>query len=297
MDLRLGTRGSRLARTQSGTVAAALRARGHSVELVVISTRGDEITDRPFAAIGAPGVFVREIESALLQGRIDLAVHSYKDLPTDSPDELVVAAVPERVDPADVLLVDAGAWFPDGHSLPLAQGSVVGTSSARRTALLREIRPDLRIEGIRGNVPTRMEKCRDEPFSAIVLASAGLLRLQAQGVHILDGQRVHPLPCSIFVPAPSQGALALQVLSGSPAEAAVGQLEHGPSRTAVEAERAVLAALEGGCDAAVGAWCLELSDGWRLHAAFGTDEGVRRAQATSVHAADCVGPVVRELLG
>lgn len=291
MKLRIGTRGSRLALVQARHIAAALRAEGHETELVIISTKGDQVTDRPFSAIGPPGVFVREIETALLEERIDLAVHSYKDLPTASPDGLVVAAVPERVDPADVLVVDGG-----GDSLDaLADGALVGTSSSRRAALLADARPDLRIEGVRGNVPTRLRKCRDEAYDAIVLAAAGLDRLRRDGLEMIEGQTLVRLPVEAFVPAPSQGALALQVKAGTAAEPAVAALDDAAVRAAVAAERAVLAALEGGCDAAIGAFCRSTDDGFELLAAFGADDGLRRARAAGPDPAALVAPVVAEL--
>jgi len=291
MKLRIGTRGSRLALVQARHVAASLEARGHETELVIISTKGDRVTDRPFSAIGPPGVFVREIETALLEERIEVAVHSYKDLPTASPDGLVVAAVPERVDPADVLVLDAGGDGLDG----LPAGAVVGTSSSRRAALVRDARPDLRTEGLRGNVPTRLRKCREEPYDAIVLAAAGVDRLRADGLEMIEGQQLVRLPPDTFVPAPSQGALALQVKAGTPAGEAVAELDDPAVRVAVAAERAVLAALEGGCDAAIGAWCHATDEGFALIAAFGTDDGVRRARAEGDDLASLVASVVEAL--
>src|SRR5690606_15587495 len=184
--LKLGTRGSELARTQSETVADSLRALGFDVELVIIRTSGDRATNVPFSSIGPQGVFVREIEQALADGRVDLAVHSYKDMPTKSPPELVVAAVPPRVDAADRLLVRADAAaraasapVPARHglALPLPQGARVGTASARRRAWLEHFRPDLVIEPLRGNVPTRVRKLEELELDAIVLAAAGLDRL------------------------------------------------------------------------------------------------------------------------
>ena len=150
MTLRLGTRASLLATTQSGRVAAALEALGHPCELVTISTLGDRVTDKPFAEVGAPGVFVREIEQALLDWAIDLAVHSYKDLPTASPEGLIIGAVSERLDPADVLVVDEGSLVVGNPGeLPLPLGARVGTSSSRRMALLQDLRPDLEMAPLR----------------------------------------------------------------------------------------------------------------------------------------------------
>ena len=257
--LRLGTRGSELARTQSTTVADALRALGFAVELSIIKTAGDQNTTSLFGSIGPQGVFVREIEQALVERRIELAVHSFKDLPTKSPPELVIAAVPQRVDPADLLLVrrEALAGGPD-HWLPLKTGARVGTASARRRAWLKSLRPDLVIEPLRGNVPTRVRRLEEGLFDAIVLAAAGVARLQAEerlgsalaelAVLRLDPQR--------FVPAPAQGALAVQCRRDDErVQTALARIDHGPSRVAVTAERDALARAEGGCDVAFGAYC------------------------------------------
>src|SRR5687768_14218178 len=180
IKLKLGTRGSDLARTQSGTVAAALRQAGFDVELTIIKTAGDQNTTALFGSIGPQGVFVREIEQALVERRIELAVHSFKDLPTRSPPELVIAAVPARVDAADLMLVRRAAAGAADDWLPLAQGARVGTASARRRAWLKHFRPDLAVEPLRGNVPTRVRRLEQGHFDAIVLAAAGVERLQAE---------------------------------------------------------------------------------------------------------------------
>ena len=265
--LKLGTRGSELARTQSETVAASLRVLGFDVELVIIRTSGDRAATVPFASIGPQGVFVREIEQALVDGRVDLAVHSYKDMPTKSPAELVVAAVPPRVDAADRLLVrtDAAtraAAAPSargGLALPLPQGARVGTASARRRAWLRHFRPDLVVEPLRGNVPTRVRKLAALELDAIVLAAAGLDRLHADTalaalVAELTVLRLEP---ELFVPAPAQGALAVQCRrDADQVLAALAVLDDAACRAAVTAERAALARAEGGCDVAFGAHCV-----------------------------------------
>src|SRR5262245_25601006 len=179
--LRLGTRGSELASTQSGTVAAALERLGFAVELTIIKTSGDQNTTSAFASIGPQGVFVREIEQALVEQRIELAVHSFKDLPTKSPPELVIGAVPERADPADLLLVRNSALTNrEAGLLPLADGARVGTASARRRVWLAHFRPDLDVQPLRGNVPTRLRKLEENQFEAILLAAAGIERLRAQ---------------------------------------------------------------------------------------------------------------------
>jgi hydroxymethylbilane synthase len=281
--LRLGTRGSALARTQSGTVAAALEALGFTVELTIIKTSGDQNTTASFGSIGPQGVFVREIEQALVERRIELAVHSFKDLPTQSPPELVIGAVPQRVDPADLLLVRADALAgSDGAWLPLKTGARVGTASARRRVWLEHFRPDLKIEPLRGNVPTRVRRLEENGFDAILLAAAGVERLRAEqrlgselaGIHVL---RLDP---ARFVPAPAQGALALQCRrDDGRVLAALAQLDHAPSRSAVTAEREALARAEGGCDVAFGAYCVASGGRHVLRAMLERAGTVRSASA------------------
>lgn len=258
--LRLGTRGSELARTQSRTVAAALERLGFAVELTIIKTSGDQNTTSTFASIGPQGAFVREIEQALVEQRVELAVHSFKDLPTKSPPEITIAAVMQRVDPADLLLVrrDASASAADGGLLPLKPGARVGTASARRRAWLLHFRPDLAVEALRGNVPTRVRRLEEGGFDAIVLAAAGVERLQAEQRlgSSLAGIEVLRLDPARFVSAPAQGALAVQC-RGDDARvlAALESIDHAPTRAAVAAERDALARAEGGCDVAFGAYC------------------------------------------
>jgi hydroxymethylbilane synthase len=267
--LRLGTRGSDLALTQSGSVAAALRRLGADVELVVIRTAGDRSSAPSFASIGPQGVFVREIEQALLAGNIDLAVHSYKDLPTRSPPDLLVAAVPERADPADVLLVRSDS-LDDSRDpfIPLGTGARVGTASARRSAWLRHYRDDLEIASLRGNVPTRIGRLHERRYDAIVLAAAGLERLRPaadEPATMLDGITVRRLEPREFVPAPAQGALAVQCRAAD-AEI-VALLEHiddAASHATVRIERAALAEAEGGCEVAFGAHCVADAAGFTL---------------------------------
>jgi len=298
MKLRIGTRSSLLATTQSMRIADALEALGHDCELVTISTLGDQVKDKPFGEIGPPGVFVREIEKALLDGEIDLAVHSYKDLPTASPDGLVIGAIAERLDPADVLVVDERLLAEDSEAgIPLELGAKVGTSSSRRSALLLDLRPDLEIAPLRGNVPTRLEKCLHEPVSAIILAASGLERLGSatdrytQGLHIL---RLEP---EVFVPAPSQGALAVQVCRDSLALAAVQPLDKPRARLSVEAERAVLEGLEGGCQTAIGAWVSWKQEQCSLYGAMEHADGLHRSVAVGNRSnlPDLVAQVIEEL--
>jgi hydroxymethylbilane synthase len=278
--LRLGTRGSELARTQSGTIAAALERLGFAVELTIIKTSGDQNTTAAFGSIGPQGVFVREIEQALVERRVELAVHSFKDLPTKSPAELTIGAVPARVDPADLLLVRRAALTGAASDwLPLGPNARVGTASARRRVWLSHFRPDLRIEPLRGNVPTRVRRLTEDPFDAIVLAAAGVERLQAEQRlgRSLDDVVVLRLDPQRFVPAPAQGALAVQCRrDDARVLAALAQLDHAPSRAAVTAEREALARAEGGCDVAFGAYCVA-SDGEHELTAMHERAGVVRS--------------------
>jgi hydroxymethylbilane synthase len=259
--LRLGTRGSDLARTQSGTVAASLAKAGFDVELTIIKTSGDQNQTALFGSIGPQGVFVREIEQALVERRVDLAVHSFKDLPTKSPPELVVAAVPARVDPADVLVVRRSVLEGKKEEwIPLAENAKVGTASARRRVWLQHFRPDLQIEPLRGNVPTRLRKLTEGAYDAIVLAAAGVERLMAEhrlgDLGALGEIEFLKLDPQKFVPAPAQGALALQCRrDDTRVLAALATVDHAPSHAAVLAERDALARAEGGCDVAFGAYC------------------------------------------
>ena len=266
MKLRIGTRGSHLARIQAGNTAARLARLGHETEIVAIATAGDRSSAPTFAAIGPQGVFVREIEQALLDGAIDVAVHSHKDLPTASPDELAVGAVPERRDPSDALIIRgeraAGAGAARaGSLLPVPEGALIGTASVRRQVWLGHFRPDLRAESLRGNVLTRIRRLREGRYDAILLATAGLDRLRSgavEGASALDlgDLTVVRLDPEVFVPAPAQGALALQCRrSDDRVREALAPLDHAPTRATVGAERALLARLEGGCELAFGAWC------------------------------------------
>ena len=247
--IRLGTRGSVLARTQTEWVAAALRRLGHDVDITVITTRGDATaggpekssSDIPVARLGGDGVFVRELQKALLEDRIDLAVHSLKDLPTASVDGLVLACVPIRENPFDVLV---GRSAPTVDALP--HGAIVGTSSIRRVVQLKRLRPDLVVREIRGNVDTRLRRLDAGEYDAIVLAAAGLARLS------LAGRATEVLRPDLFWPAVGQGALGLEAREGDHATRdRIAPLNDRDTHLAVVAERACLAALAGGCLAPV----------------------------------------------
>ena len=260
MRLRLGTRGSHLARTQAAGVAGKLARFGHDAELDIISTAGDRSSATSFGSIGPQGVFVREIESALLAGEVDIAIHSYKDLPTQSPHDLTIGAVPERLDPADVLVMTRAAAAGSAEALPIADGARVGTASARRQAWIRHLRPDIRVVAIRGNVPTRVNRLRTG-LDGVVLAASGIQRLRRSPLDgvtdpVTDEFVVRRLAPVDFVPAPAQGALAIQCrrADGGIREL-LEHLDHKATRQAVAAERRLLARVEGGCDLAFGAWC------------------------------------------
>lgn len=258
-SLRLATRGSDLAVTQSRTVADSLRVHGAQAELEIISTAGDRSAAARFSDIGPQGVFVREIEQALLDHRADIAVHSFKDLPTQSPKELCIGAVPTRKDAHDVLLVRADALDTNDRFLPLARGARLGTSSARRQAWIKHFRGDIELQPLRGNVPTRISQLRDAQYDAIILAAAGLERLQAVEEllePLLSDITVFPLDMGTFVPAPAQGALAVQCRADdSVIRELLAHIDDHNSRSCIEIERDALKGADGGCEMAFGAHC------------------------------------------
>lgn len=244
MQIRLGTRSSPLARWQADWVAAEMTRRGVAVELIPITTRGDSLTG-PLGAANATGLFTKELQRALVDGRIDLAVHSLKDLPTDEAPGLCLAAVPLRASVWDVLVSQRGLPLAD-----LPQGATIGTGSPRRRAQLLHHRPDLQLVDVRGNVDTRLRKVHEGQFDALVLAQAGLERLglAAAITEVLAGG-------AILLPAVGQGALGLETrCDDAPLRDALAALDHRDSHQAVLAERAMLAALRGGCMAPVAAW-------------------------------------------
>jgi hydroxymethylbilane synthase len=281
---RIGTRGSKLARWQADWVAVQLRALGHDPEILEVVTSGDADQIVPVQALGAPGAFTKEIQRALLAGEVDLAVHSLKDLPTEPVAGLVIAAVPKREHPSDVLVVRGDTSSQDavlGSLLTapcplLPHGARVGTGSLRRQAQLRHIRPDLAISDVRGNVDTRLKKLDEGQFDAIVLAEAGLRRLS------LAHRITETLPCTVMLPAVGQGALAIECRAGDAgARALVAPLDDAVTRAAVVAERALLAHLRGGCLAPVGAWGRIENGQLRLSAVVLSADGTQRLSAES----------------
>lgn len=248
----IGTRGSALALTQANWTADRLKAAYDDldVELLIIKTKGDKILDVPLAKVGGKGLFVKEIEDALLDGRADLAVHSMKDVPTELPEGLFIATIPEREDCRDVLIGKNGESLEE-----LERGARVGTSSLRRQAQLLIQRPDLEIISLRGNLDTRLKKLHTENLDAIILAAAGLNRMG------MMNEGCHPLDPELMIPAIAQGALGLEARKGdSRILDKIAFLHHEPTAVCVSAERAFLRTMEGGCQAPLAANCL-LKDG------------------------------------
>lgn len=247
---------------------ARLAAFGYQTRIEVIKTTGDKITDVPLAKVGSKGVFTKEIEEALLSGEVDVAVHSMKDLPTELPAGLTIAAIPDREDARDAMV---GASLED-----LPRGARVGTGSLRRAAQLRALRADLQIEPVRGNLDTRVRKLDEGQYHAVVLAAAGLKRL-GWAFRLRD-----VLAPEIMCPAPGQGALAIETRADDgPGFQACSRLDHGSARAAVTAERAVLAALGGGCQVPIGAYAHTASGELDLLAIVISPDGGRLARATS----------------
>ncbi len=273
-SLRLGTRSSPLARWQAEWVAARLEENGVAVELIPISTQGDKQQQGPIAAMGGIGVFTKEIQRALLETRIDLAVHSLKDLPTERVAGLTLAAVPPRGPIGDVLVSREGHTF---ESLPT--GAVVGTGSVRRQAQLWHARRDLQMRDVRGNVETRLRKLEERQYDALVLAEAGLVRLELSDV---ISER---LPRSLILPAVGQGALGLETRDDDdPTRRALRALNDAETYAAVLAERALLARLRAGCLAPVGAWGRRDGDALRLDAVVLSPDGRQRLEASATGA-------------
>ncbi len=243
--LTIATRGSQLALWQAEHVRDALKAldAGLDIELAIIHTRGDKILDVPLSQVGGKGLFVKEIEEALLSGGADLAVHSIKDVPMELPEGLCLGAVPKREDHVDGLFSERFASVAD-----LPAGAVVGTSSLRRQAQLLALRPDLRIVSLRGNVDTRLRRMKEGDFDAVVLAMAGVRRLGLSAAHMTR------LPARDFVPAVGQGALGIECrCDDSVVMDLVSRLEDRTTRACVDAERAFLLGLDGGCQVPIGA--------------------------------------------
>jgi len=270
----IGSRGSQLALWQARHIAAKLADLGAETRVEIIKTTGDKITDVPLAKVGGKGLFTKEIEEALLARAIDVAVHSLKDLPSEVPEGLTLAAIPEREDPRDALV---------GRPLEeLGDGARVGTSSLRRASQLRALGQGIAIEMLRGNVDTRLRKLDQGDYDAIVLAAAGLKRLG------LEGRIRELLPPAIMCPAVGQGALAIETRMNDEAFEVVRKLDHMESRIAITAERAMLAALGGGCQVPVGGYAVVNGKIVHLRAIVASPDGSRviRGELAGVVLAD-----------
>ena len=244
-SIKLGTRGSKLALWQANWVKSTLQKRhpSLSIELVPIRTKGDKILDAPLAKVGGKGLFVKEIEEAILDGRIDLAVHSMKDMPVEIMEGLVIGAIPERESHKDVLISKNGQRLGK-----LASGALIGTSSLRRAAQLRKARPDITVVPLRGNLDTRLRKLESENLDAVVLAAAGVKRLQ------MENRITEYLNEDIMLSAVGQGALCIEIRNNDPEVAAIiSPLDHPKTRAIVMGERAFLNRLEGGCQVPIAA--------------------------------------------
>lgn len=249
--IRIGSRGSDLALWQANHVKRQLEELGCAVSITIIKTQGDAIQHLSFDKLEGKGFFTKEIESALLNNEIDLAVHSHKDLETTPPDGLVIAAVSEREDPSDLLLISKNS-LNENQQWGMKQNAIVGTSSARRKSQVMRFRRDVEIKDLRGNVPTRIQKLRDGNYDAILLAKAGVDRLNID----LSEFKVVVLDPTEFVPAPAQGVLALQIREGDEQTASVvSKLDHPEISKRIAVERKVLNLMQGGCQLPLGVYC------------------------------------------
>ena len=261
--LRIGSRGSQLALWQANHVKALLEGQGHTIEIQIIKTTGDKITEVALAKVGTKGMFTKEIEEALEAGTVDLAVHSLKDLPTELQSQFALAAIMKREDPRDAFLSVDYSRFED-----LPQQARVGTSSLRRQAQLKAVRPDLEIHPLRGNVDTRLRKLEEGQYKAIILASAGLHRLGLT-------KRVREIiSAEVVCPAVGQGALGIECRSqDARTRELLSFLDHAPTRQACSAERALLRSLGGGCQVPIGAFAEPAAGGLRLTAVVARPDG------------------------
>jgi hydroxymethylbilane synthase len=269
--LRIGSRGSQLALWQANHVAGLLRAKGHSVEIEVIKTTGDKITSVALAKVGTKGMFTKEIEDALHEKRVDLAVHSLKDVPTDLAQEFELAAIMKREDPRDAFI---SVKFSSLEELP--HRAKVGTSSLRRQCQLKSVRPDLEVFPLRGNVDTRLRKLESGEYDAIILAAAGVLRL---GLETHVHSRISP---DVMCPAVGQGALAIEIRRGDQqTKTLLAFLNDADTHAAIDCERALLGSLGGGCQVPIGAYAEKRGERLYLRAMVGRPDGsqILREQA------------------
>jgi len=289
LRLRIGSRGSQLALWQANHIGARLRESGHEIEIEVIHTTGDKITDVALAKVGSKGIFIKEIEEALAEHRIDLAVHSLKDLPTGLSDQFAIAAIPSREDPRDAF---CSTKYSSIENLP--PGARVGTSSLRREAQLKALRPDLSVHPLRGNVDTRLRKLQAGDYDAVILAVAGLKRLN----RIETVRQV--LAAEVVCPAPGQGALAIETRARD-AEiiSALSFLDDPAARAETDCERALLEAMGGGCQVPIGANATLAGQTLLLSAVIASPDGktILRESLTGSHPFDVGQSAATKLLG
>lgn len=270
--LRIGTRGSALALWQAHHLQTCLARLGRGSTLTIIRTSGDRIQDRPLAALGGKGLFTKEIEESLLANQIDCAIHSLKDVPAELPPGLILSAIMVREDPRDALIAAPGMTLQE-----LPQGARVGTSSLRRQSQLMHLRPDLDVRPLRGNVDTRLRRCSEGDFDAIILAAAGLKRLEK------DAAVVEWISPEAICPAVGQGALALECRTGDQTtQAQLAPLHHAETAACVRAERALLARLQAGCQAPVAAYATLAGEEMRMQAVAGAADGSRLLRTSVV---------------
>jgi hydroxymethylbilane synthase len=286
--IRIGSRGSALALWQAEHVKARLEGLGHPAEIRVITTTGDRVQDRRLESVGGKGAFLKEIEEAMLDAEVDLAVHSLKDVPTALPQGLRLCAFLERADPRDAFVSASGRFLAD-----LPAGARIGTTSLRRRAQVKAMRPELAVEDLRGNVDTRIRRLREGRFDGILLAMAGLVRLgrAAEATEALDPDT--------FLPAPGQGAIALECRAADDRiTSVVAPLHHAETAAAVTAERSLLAALGGGCNVPLGAHAVRRDGALRLSAFVAREDGsmVVRADAAGAEPDELGRRVAAELI-
>ena len=290
--IKIGTRGSDLALWQANFVKSKLQKLGCEVEIHIIKTQGDKIQHLSFDKLEGKGFFTKEIEDALINQSIDLAVHSHKDLETNQPDGLEIVAVSDRENPSDMLLIKKNAYDPT-KQLALKENAIVGTSSARRKSILSAFRSDLKIKDLRGNVPTRINKLREEDYDAIVLANAGVSRLKID----LSEFQVEILKPQDFVPAPAQGVLGLQTRTeDEETKKYVSKINNPGVKSIINIERGVLNKLDGGCQLPLGVYAEKINGKYEVWAALGQKDGsLKRVQSSFRSEHDAADSIVSAL--
>ncbi len=289
MHIKIGSRGSKLALWQSNYVGKQLQAKFPQVtyEIVVIKTKGDKIQDVSLRKIGDKGLFVKEIENQLLEGKIDMAVHSMKDMPSELPDSLMFSKIMKREDPRDVLVLKEASCLAE-----LRQGAIIGTGSLRRAAQVKLLRPDVVIKDIRGNVDTRLQKLRDEAYDGIIMAAAGLKRVG------LDSVITQYFTYDEMVPACAQGALAIELRENQvELMEMMNALEDAESHACVQAERFFLGSMGGSCHIPIGGYCEKVADGYVFRGVFGSglDDTIAVCKCIGTDPMELASEVVKKL--